>query len=578
MIHVWLNRFRLNLANNDSLIQFSILGVLAGLSTALVSLGFRFLIEWPPTLWLPNRDSEGYESLPVWAHFALPLGGAIIIGLVLRNFSKENLRTGVPHVITHLHAHDGHMPMKNALIQFFGGAFAIITGQSAGREGPAIHLGAAASSFLGQKLKLPNNSIRILVGCGTAAAIAASFNTPIAGVIIAMEVVMMEYSIAGFTPVILSALTATTVTRAVYGSQATFIVPTAQMASLWELPYIALLGLLIGGCAAMFIMVLKMGISLSERPILQRMALAGLVTGCCALIAPQIMGTGYDSVNAMLSGDIALVVMAAMIGTKLIASAFSCGLGMPIGIIGPCLYIGACIGGVMAAMGSSIFPELATGGSFYVMIGMGAMMGAVLNAPLAALMTVLELTQNPTIIFPAMLAISIASITNSEIFKQRSAHQTVIQHLKLFLPTDPVSLGLQRSSVATLMQRNIHMTKGSVSSEDAKILLTKPHHAYVITADDGLDMRLIYRADLGEKLENAINENPDGAISLLDICTVSHSIIKIHIQATLREALYSMNEHDAEAVFVTGYISGSFPDYGIVTRKDIERYNNTPQK
>ena len=177
-----------------------------------------------------------------------------------------------------------------------------------------------------------------------------------------------------------------------------------------------------------------------------------------------------------------------------------------------------------------------------------------------------------------MLAISIASITNSEIFKQRSAHQTVIQHLKLFLPTDPASLGLQRSSVATLMQRNIHMTKSSVSSADAQILLKKPHQAYVVTADDGIDMRLIYRADLGEKLELALNENPDNAILLLDICTASHSIIKIHIQATLREALHTMNEHSAEAVFVTGYISGSFPDYGIVTRKDIERYNSTPQK
>ncbi len=578
MIHSWLNNFRLHLANNDSLIHFSILGVLAGLSTALVSLAFRFLIEWPPALWLPNNDSEGYESLPVWAHFALPLGGAIVMGLILRKLSKENLRTGVPHVITHLHAHDGHMPMKNAVVQFFGGAFAIITGQSAGREGPAIHLGAAASSLLGQKLQLPNNSIRVLVGCGTAAAIAASFNTPIAGVIIAMEVVMMEYSIAGFTPVILSALTATTVTRAVYGSQATFIVPTAQMASLWELPYIALLGLLVGGCAAMFIIVMKMGISLSERPILHRMALAGLVTGCCALIAPQIMGTGYDSVNDMLSGEVALIAMAAMIATKLIASAFSCGLGMPIGIIGPCLFIGACIGGVMAAMGSSIFPELATGGSFYVMIGMGAMMGAVLNAPLAALMTILELTQNPNIIFPAMLAISIASITNSEIFKQRSAHQTVIQHLKLFLPTDPISLALQRSSVATLMQRNIHMTKNSISNDDAKLLLTKPHQAYVITNDEGPDMRLIYRADLGEKLELALKKNQTDPIPLLDTCTISHSIVKIHIQATLREALYTMNKHGTEAVFVTGYISGSFPDYGIVTRSDIERYNTTPQK
>lgn len=123
MIQTLLNNFRLQLANNDSLMHFSILGVLAGISTALVSLGFRFLIEWPPTLWLPNGDPEGFESLPTWVHFALPLGGAILMGLALRKFSPESLRTGVPHVITHLHAHDGHLPMKNALLQFFWRSF-----------------------------------------------------------------------------------------------------------------------------------------------------------------------------------------------------------------------------------------------------------------------------------------------------------------------------------------------------------------------------------------------------------------------------------------------------------------------
>lgn len=578
MIHTWLNSFRLRLANNDSLIHFSVLGVLAGLSTAIVSLAFRFLIEWPPSLWLPNQDPEGFESLPRWMYFALPFGGAIIMGLVFKHLNKSTLRTGVPHVITHLHAHDGHLPIKNAMVQFFAGAFAIGTGQSAGREGPAIHLGAAASSFLGQKLVLPNNSIRVLVGCGTAAAIAASFNTPIAGVIFAMEVVMMEYSIAGFTPVILATITATTVTRAVYGAEATFIVPTVQMTSLWELPYIALLGLLIGGCAAMFIIVIKMGLRLSEQPILHKMALAGFVTGCCALMAPQIMGTGYDSVNAILSGDIALGIMAAMIGTKLIASALSSGLGMPIGLIGPCLLIGACMGGVMAALGSTMFPELATDGSFYVMLGMGAMMGAVLNAPLAALMTLLELTQNSTIIFPGMLAITIASITNSEVFKQRSAHQTVIQSLKLLLPTDPNSLALQRTSVATLMERNIHAADAHLSKEEAALLLKKPYQAFVITDREADEMHLIYRADLAPYLEQALNKEDNEQLPLLKLCNQSQPITPLHIQATLREALYTMNKHSTEAVYITGYISGRFPDYGIVTRKDIERHNSTPQK
>lgn len=578
MIHSWLHSFRRRLANNDSLIHFSVLGVLAGLGTGLVCIAFRFLIEWPAGQWLPNGDPEGFESLPRWMYFALPFTGALVLGLIFRTLHQDTLRTGVTHVITHLHADDGHLPAKNAVVQFFAGAFALGTGQSGGREGPAVHLGAAGSSVVGQALKLPNNSIRVLVGCGTAAAIAASFNTPIAGVIFAMEVVMMEYSIAGFTPVILATITATAVTRAVYGAGAIFVIPSVQMSSLWELPYIALLGLLIGACAALFIVIIKLAMRLSARPVLQRMALAGFVTGCCALLVPQILGTGYDTLNALLSGNIALPILLALIATKLLASALSSGLGMPIGLIGPCLLIGACIGAVMATLGASMFPELASGGSFYVMLGMGAMMGAVLNAPLAALMTLLELTHNPAIIFPGMLAITIASITNSEIFKQRSAHQTVINYLQLALPTDPNSLALQRTGVATLMQRNICITESLASPQQCQLLLTEPYQAYVVSEPESAALRLIYRADLAPYLEQALNSDNTKPLALLELCSASQPITTLHIQATLREALATMTKQQTTAVYIAGYVSGRYPDRGIVTREDIERHHSTPQK
>jgi len=111
----------------------------------------------------------------------------------------------VVHVLERLARHQGHMPLRNAIIQFVTGVIALASGQSGGREGPAIHLGAAGSSLIGHYLKLPNNSIRVLVGCGAAAAISASFNTPIAGVIFSMEVIIMEYTIAGFIPANLAA-------------------------------------------------------------------------------------------------------------------------------------------------------------------------------------------------------------------------------------------------------------------------------------------------------------------------------------------------------------------------------------
>ena len=152
--------FRQRLAHVDALPQLAILGVLCGALTGIVMLGFRGAIEVPLSFVLPGGDSENFEDLPVFARFALPVVGGLAIGFVLTRLSAENRSVGVTHVMERLSRHQGHLPLRNALLQFFGGALVLISGHSSGREGPAIHLGAASSSLLGQALELPNNSIR----------------------------------------------------------------------------------------------------------------------------------------------------------------------------------------------------------------------------------------------------------------------------------------------------------------------------------------------------------------------------------------------------------------------------------
>ena len=183
---------RRQFGNSDALPQLVALAIVSGVLTALVILAFRLLIDYPLTLWL--GDAEAFESLGYVQRASLPLAGAFAIGLALSFFSSDRRRVGVPHVMACLSERRGRLPASNAAVQFLGGAAALLSGQSGGREGPAIHLGAAAASLLGQWLRLPNDGMRTLVACGTAAALASSFNTPIAGVIFAMEVVMMEYT------------------------------------------------------------------------------------------------------------------------------------------------------------------------------------------------------------------------------------------------------------------------------------------------------------------------------------------------------------------------------------------------
>ncbi len=222
---------------------------------------------------------------------------------------------------------------------------------------------------------MPNNSLRILIACGTAGSIAAAFNTPLAGVIFAMEVIIAEYTVVGFIPVILAAVSAATVSHFLSGGGAVFVIPPLHLQSLLELPYIILLGLCCGAAVALFIRIIKLSARLSHWPVALRFALAGIFTGTLALVVPQIMGVGYDTLNLALQGELALKALLVIAGCKLIATAFSCGMGLPVGLIGPNLLIGACMGGALGMVGAMIQPELASDPTLYIIIGMGAAMG-----------------------------------------------------------------------------------------------------------------------------------------------------------------------------------------------------------
>ncbi|RYZ89942.1 MAG: chloride channel protein, partial [Moraxellaceae bacterium] len=311
--------------------------------------------------------------------------------------------------------------------QFFGGAWSLVTGQSVGREGPAVHLGAASGSLLGQWLRLPNNSLRPLAGCGVAAAIAACFNTPMAGVIFAMEVVVMEYSIAGFIPVILAAVAGSTINQLVFGSSTVFHPPQAALQSLLELPFMVITGVIVAVFAALFINLQAICCKLSlNRPIALRFAIAGLLAGCVSIFAPEIMGVGYDTIDSALTGNMGFWFLIGILAAKLVVTGVSLGVGIPGGVIGPLLFMGACIGGAVGIIANQLMPGSASHIGFYALLGMGAMMGATLNAPLAAMMAIMELTYNPNIIFPGMLVIVSACLTTRWVFRCEGLFQTLL--------------------------------------------------------------------------------------------------------------------------------------------------------
>ena len=541
-----LDKLRTRLAHADALPLLALLGLFCGLVTGGVIVLFRIFIDSVQMGFLPGGDVENYEGLSAFWRFTLPALGGLFIGLLFQ--LAGGAPVGVVHVLERLAYFQGHLPLRNMLLQFVGGAMSIISGHSVGREGPSVHLGAASGSLLGQGLQLPNNSIQTLVACGAAAAIAASFNTPIAGVIFAMEVILMEYTIAGFAPVILAAVSATAVSRAAFGAAPAFIVPPMDMASLLELPYMLVMGIVIGTLAALFIGQLQRITLFGARfPIWQRMTLAGSFVGLCGVFVPAVMGIGYDTVNQAMLGELGLSFLLLVLAVKVLATTVGLGLGLPGGLIGPTLFIGACAGGALGIVAEYLFPGQVASPGFYAMLGMGAMMSATLQAPLAALMALLELTYNPHIILPGMLAVVLSDIIASHVFGRDSVFLVLLRARGLDYRSTPLAQALRRIGVASVMNTSLTTAPRILGRQAAQdLLIGEPLH--VLVMEEGRPVSLLLAADLARHLA----AHPDAEeVDLLEIPAQRDDIRPIDMQATLQQALDEMDEHGVDALYVT---------------------------
>jgi chloride channel protein, CIC family len=571
-IKAYLEAKQLLLAGTRGVWLLALLGLISGLLVGVIVIVFRLLIEKSQSAFLPAADPENYELLQWSERLLLPAAGGLLLGLLFLVVSRTPIRLGVIHVMERLAYHEGHLPLKAALMQFVGGAIAIISGHSVGREGPSIHLGAASASLMGQWLRLPNNSVRTLVACGASAAIAASFNTPLAGVIFAMEVVMMEYTISGFTPIILAAVSATTLNRMMFDSLPTFIVPELTLYSFWELLVIVGMGVGIGALAAAFIQLLnwitRKAQSLS---IAVRMSLGGLAVGVCAVLAPEVMGIGYDTVNAALFGDMVMTTLLLVLLVKLVATALSVGMSIPAGLIGPTLFMGAMFGSAVGQFLNMFSTEVSHPG-LYTILGMGAMMGATLQAPLAALLALLELTGNVDIIFPGMLAIISANLAAKELFRQDSVYLVQMQSIGLDYHHDPLSQSLRRRAVGSVMNTSFALLMTHINRARAEqILLEDKPDWLIINCPEG--KLLMPAADLARYIDDGDSElAEEEQIDLTEIPSKRQQLAAVRQQSTLQQAFSILNESDAEALYVIRPM-GSAADriYGIVTREHIEK-------
>ena len=579
---------RLHLSRPDALLQLAFLGIISGFITGGIIVLFRVFVEGSQAALLQGY-AENYEILSVEERFLFPIIGSILIALLFRYFSKGIRVLGVPRVIESMALHHGYLSLRSFFLQFFGAAIAIISGHSVGREGPIVFLGAASSSLLGQTLGLPNNSIRTLVACGTAAGIAASFDTPLAGVIFALEVVMMEYTMVSFLPVILAAGSATSVSIFVFGDEPSLVIQNFHQSTLAELPLVIILGVLAGIFSALFIHLIQTIANKTRHlnfPF--KLVLAGFIAGSIAMIEPGMMGIGYDSLEQTLGGNVVLNTLLLLLFFKLLATVACIGLGIPGGVIGPALFLGACLGGVFALLVRLFFPELETNIGFYSLLGMGAVMGASLQAPLAALSAMMELTRTPGVIFPGMIAIVIANLTASVVFGKKSLFILMLESNGIDISTNPITQTLRRTGVGSLMNKSIIEMELFTDADKTKDIIAKNSEWLLIknNNDDEFDNIIATKELAGLLAQGTEEENKelkpqqqtethDHSIDLSMVLNSSLSntipAAPIHLQATLKEALDKMNDLNLDVLYIKRVVApGIIRIYGIVTREQIE--------
>jgi CIC family chloride channel protein len=385
-------------------------GVIGG----LVNLLFYYATESIKALFLrsPGEPAEVAELMARWQRVVTPTLGGLCAGLVL----YWGLRLAGPQRSSNLLevvvAGDGRLPFRNGLIKFFSSLITIGSGGSIGREGGITQLSATFASKWGQLAKWQPYRLRLLVGCGAAAGISAAYNAPISGAVFAALIVLGNFSMNLFAPLVFASVVATMVSRSFFGITPWYTVPEFKFTSVTQLPWFLWLGIVTGAIGAAFLKLLNQAEEAFKRlemPIYIRFAIGGLIVGLIALQFPGVWGNGYFITNRVLLGEYpqeakGLLFLMGLFLAKLIATLATVGSGAVGGVFTPTLFLGAGLGAIsgLALRQIHLAEELPI--ATFAVVGMGSMLSATTRSPLLAMIMVFEISLDYSLMPPLMLA------------------------------------------------------------------------------------------------------------------------------------------------------------------------------
>ena len=414
------------------------LSVVIGLGVAILAIGFRLLIGLIQYPWLGTtgeKVARAAEAAPWYLVIAAPTLGGLAVGLILHYLMPGRRAESVADVIEARALTTKRLGFRTGALSALVSAISLGAGASAGREGPVVHLGATFANLVTRQFSLPAGSARMLLAAGVGAAVSASFNAPIAGVLFAHEVILGHYALSAFVPIVIASVLAAVASRLYFGDYPAFFIPEYQITSYWEVPAFALLGLTCAVVAILFQFAL-IGTDWAARNVRMHLILrpivGGFVVGLIGLAVPEIMGVGYESTDQALNQLLPVETLLLLLVAKTVATAITLASRFGGGIFSPSLYIGAMTGGAFGLIAAGVFPDLASSAGLYAILGMGAVAAAVLGAPVSTTVIVFELTGGYAVTLALLLTVSIANGLTQAVHG-RSYFQWQLESRGLFL-------------------------------------------------------------------------------------------------------------------------------------------------
>ncbi len=544
-----------------------IIGVIAGYA----AVGIRFLIEEFSHLSYPGDGNvlENIMSNPWYVIILVPTIGGLIVGPLIYFFAPEAKGHGVPEVMQAILLKGGRIRPRVALVKALASAITIGTGGSVGREGPIIQIGASIGSTVGQFFKIPSKKLKTLVACGAAAGIAAAFNAPIAGALFAVEIILMDFAVAQFSPIVISSVMATVISHSFEGNLAAFNVTAYEYASPYELGFYFVLGALCGLASYLFIKILYFSEDFFDNkfnfPEYLKPVIGGFGIGIMALVFPQVMGVGYDSINSALHGDMIWYIALALVFLKIFATSLTLGSGGSGGIFAPSLFMGAMLGFFFGNLVNHFFPDITAGPGAYALVAMGGLVAGTTRAPITAIIIVFELTYDYEIILPLMIT-SIVSLILSSYLSRES-----IYTLKLLLRGINIKEGAETNVMESIPIEDVYSKKfesinvSANFTEVVDFVLSRKDSEYPVVDVKNSVIGIISINDLKDFLFER-----DSLSSLLiagDL--ISTEFEPLVLDDSCYAALEKMNKFQLEGLPVVEKLS-SMKIIGMIWRKDVQ--------